>query len=213
MKITNVEVLVLKSPGLVQPARRLRRAARPHVHGPGARFDRCGHHRLFGHGDIGSGRKGRRRSALLERAREWNASKDSRRSLWAKTRWSPSGSGTRCTAAASITDAAASPFRRFPPSISRFGTSWASSTVSPCACCLERKWRDRVRAYASTLFRPTPEAMREATRRYLDQGFTAIKFGWGVFGEDASQDVRLVEAARTEMGDTHRPAHRYRMVR
>lgn len=71
----------------------------------------------------------------------------------------------------------------------------------PVCVLLGAKWRDRVRAYASTLFRPTPEAMREAARRYLDQGFTAIKFGWGVFGEDASQDVRLVEAARTEIGD------------
>ena len=71
----------------------------------------------------------------------------------------------------------------------------------PVCVLLGAKWRDRVRAYASTLFRPTPEAMREAARRYLDQGFTAIKFGWGIFGEDASQDVRLVEAARTEIGD------------
>jgi len=71
----------------------------------------------------------------------------------------------------------------------------------PVCVLLGAKWRDRVRAYASTLFRPTPEAMREAARRYLDQGFTAIKFGWGVFGEDAGQDVRLVEAARTEIGD------------
>src|SRR6185437_100163 len=70
----------------------------------------------------------------------------------------------------------------------------------PVCVLLGAKWRDRVRAYASTLFRATPEAMREAARRYLDQGFTAIKFGWGVFGEDAGRDVRLVEAARTEIG-------------
>jgi len=43
--------------------------------------------------------------------------------------------------------------------------------------------------------------MREAARRYLDQGFTAIKFGWGVFGENARRDVELVEAARAEIGD------------
>jgi L-alanine-DL-glutamate epimerase-like enolase superfamily enzyme len=43
--------------------------------------------------------------------------------------------------------------------------------------------------------------MREATRKYLDEGFTAIKFGWGVFGKDPNLDVRLVEAARKEMGD------------
>ena len=71
----------------------------------------------------------------------------------------------------------------------------------PVHVLLGGKWREKVRAYASTLFRPTPEAMREATRKYLDEGFTAIKFGWGVFGKDPNQDVRLVEAARREMGD------------
>jgi L-alanine-DL-glutamate epimerase-like enolase superfamily enzyme len=63
------------------------------------------------------------------------------------------------------------------------------------------KWRDRVRAYASTLFRPEPAAMREAAKRYVDEGFTAVKFGWGVFGKDHRLDVRLVEAARTQLGD------------
>jgi L-alanine-DL-glutamate epimerase-like enolase superfamily enzyme len=71
----------------------------------------------------------------------------------------------------------------------------------PIHILLGGKWRDKVRAYASTLFRPTPPAMREAARRYLDEGFTAIKFGWGVFGKDRNLDVRLVEAARTEIGD------------
>ena len=60
---------------------------------------------------------------------------------------------------------------------------------------------DRVRAYASTLFRPTPQDMREAARRYIDEGFTAVKFGWGVFGTDESRDVALVEAARAELGN------------
>lgn len=73
----------------------------------------------------------------------------------------------------------------------------------PVCVLLGGKWRDRVRAYASTLFRPTPEAMREASRRYLDQGFTAVKFGWGVFGQDPKRDVELVEAARREIGDRH----------
>jgi L-rhamnonate dehydratase len=71
----------------------------------------------------------------------------------------------------------------------------------PIHILLGGKWRDKVRAYASTLFRPTPQAMREAARSYLDEGFTAIKFGWGVFGKDRNLDVRLVEAARTEIGD------------
>jgi L-alanine-DL-glutamate epimerase-like enolase superfamily enzyme len=71
----------------------------------------------------------------------------------------------------------------------------------PVSILLGARWCERVRAYASTLFRPTPQTMREAARHYLDQGFTAVKFGWGVFGEDPRRDVELVEAARTELGD------------
>jgi L-rhamnonate dehydratase len=60
--------------------------------------------------------------------------------------------------------------------------------------------RARVRAYASTLFRPTPEAMVEACKGYIEQGFTAVKFGWGVFGQDPKLDVELVRAARETLG-------------
>jgi len=60
--------------------------------------------------------------------------------------------------------------------------------------------RDRVTAYASTLFRETPSAMREAARKYLALGFQAVKFGWGGFGKDRENDVARVRAAREELG-------------
>lgn len=60
--------------------------------------------------------------------------------------------------------------------------------------------RDRVRAYASTLFRPTEDAMKAACAYYLERGFTAVKFGWGVFGNDKKHDIRLVAAAREALG-------------
>jgi L-alanine-DL-glutamate epimerase-like enolase superfamily enzyme len=75
------------------------------------------------------------------------------------------------------------------------------ATGLPIYKLLGAGYRDRVRAYASTLFRPTPEAMAEACRLYLAQGFTAIKFGWGVFGQDPALDVRLMEAARRTVGE------------
>jgi L-alanine-DL-glutamate epimerase-like enolase superfamily enzyme len=75
------------------------------------------------------------------------------------------------------------------------------TTGQPVYKLLGAGYRDRVRAYASTLFRPTPEAMAEAARDYVGRGFTAIKFGWGVFGQDPGRDVELVAAARAAIGD------------
>jgi L-rhamnonate dehydratase len=66
----------------------------------------------------------------------------------------------------------------------------------PISTLLGARYRERVKAYASTLFRPTPEAMREAVAGYLAHGFRAIKFGWGVFGHDLRHDIALVRAAR-----------------
>ena len=50
-------------------------------------------------------------------------------------------------------------------------------------------YRDKVRAYANTLFRPNPRAIGEACKQYVDQGFTAVKSGWGVFGQDRKQHI------------------------
>lgn len=70
----------------------------------------------------------------------------------------------------------------------------------PLCYLLGARYRERVRAYASTLFRPTPDAMKAAVAHYLELGFRAIKFGWGVFGQDMAQDIALVKAAREEAG-------------
>lgn len=70
----------------------------------------------------------------------------------------------------------------------------------PVCKLLGAKYRDKVRAYASTLFRPNPDAMKQAVEEYLRLGFRAIKFGWGVFGYDAARDLALVAAARQAAG-------------
>jgi L-rhamnonate dehydratase len=74
------------------------------------------------------------------------------------------------------------------------------ATGLPVWALLGAKYRDRVKGYASTLFRPTPEAMKAAVAEYVERGFRAIKFGWGVFGYDLDRDVALVRAAREEAG-------------
>jgi len=61
-------------------------------------------------------------------------------------------------------------------------------------------YRDKVKGYASTLFRPTPDDMKRAVEEYLAQGFRAIKFGWGVFGRDLALDLSLVKAMREAAG-------------
>lgn len=72
----------------------------------------------------------------------------------------------------------------------------------PVWALLGARYRDRVKAYASTLFRPTPDDMKRAVAQYMEHGFRAIKFGWGVFGHDLDRDVALVRAAREEAGPT-----------
>jgi L-alanine-DL-glutamate epimerase-like enolase superfamily enzyme len=48
--------------------------------------------------------------------------------------------------------------------------------------------RDRLPAYASTLFRPTAEANAAAAARYVQLGYGGVKFGWGGFGVDPGRD-------------------------
>ena len=80
----------------------------------------------------------------------------------------------------------------------------AQAAGMPLATLLGGRRRDRVMAYASTLFRETPEAMAEAARPMSTRGFRAVKFGWGVFGEDPGRDRELVAAAREALGpDRH----------
>jgi len=64
--------------------------------------------------------------------------------------------------------------------------------------------REEVRAYASTLFPEDPantEAMRDRAQEAVEEDFTALKFGWGGFGESYETDRALLGAARDVLGD------------
>ncbi len=61
--------------------------------------------------------------------------------------------------------------------------------------------RDRVRAYASMLMPDTPEETGERVTALREQGFTAVKLGWGPLGQDAEHDVRLAAAAKDAAGE------------
>ena len=62
-------------------------------------------------------------------------------------------------------------------------------------------FQQKIRCYASSLFGPTPEKTGELARRYRDQGFTAVKFGWDPMGQDEKTDIGLVREARKGLGD------------
>src|SRR5436309_14647663 len=61
-------------------------------------------------------------------------------------------------------------------------------------------FHQKIRCYASSLFGATPRETGELARRYRDQGFTAVKFGWDPMGRDAETDVALVREARAGLG-------------
>ena len=62
--------------------------------------------------------------------------------------------------------------------------------------------RGSIRAYASYLFGSTPKETGELARQAVDLGLTAMKFGWGPFGQNLTQDLAHVEAARLSAGNS-----------
>ncbi|MET9020044.1 mandelate racemase/muconate lactonizing enzyme family protein [Actinopolymorpha sp. NPDC004070] len=76
----------------------------------------------------------------------------------------------------------------------------AQAAGAPLAHVLGGRRRDRLPAYASTLFRSTPEANAAAAQRYVDLGFTGMKFGWGGFGIDPGADRDNLLALRETLG-------------
>jgi len=62
-------------------------------------------------------------------------------------------------------------------------------------------FHSKIRAYASSLFGETPAETGERGKRFVDQGFTAVKFGWGPLGRNECLDLALVEQARNGVGD------------
>ncbi|HKW96260.1 MAG TPA: mandelate racemase/muconate lactonizing enzyme family protein [Bryobacteraceae bacterium] len=63
-------------------------------------------------------------------------------------------------------------------------------------------FHQKVRCYASSLFGATPEKTGEMARRFRDQGFTAVKFGWDPMGQNEKNDIALVREARKGLGDS-----------
>jgi len=60
---------------------------------------------------------------------------------------------------------------------------------------------DPVPCYASVLWPDRPDQVAASATAFLDQGYTAVKYGWGPMGPNASLDEELVAAARDALGD------------
>jgi L-alanine-DL-glutamate epimerase-like enolase superfamily enzyme len=60
---------------------------------------------------------------------------------------------------------------------------------------------DKVRAYASALMPENKEEVKKMVEKYVSQGYTAIKFGWGPLGYDVHNDIELIRTARKSTGD------------
>jgi L-rhamnonate dehydratase len=75
------------------------------------------------------------------------------------------------------------------------------ATGMPVHKLLGGSYADRVRPYASALMPETPDEVKKLVEFEVEQGFTAVKLGWGPLGYDVRRDVELVRAARQAAGD------------
>ena len=75
------------------------------------------------------------------------------------------------------------------------------ATGKPVHALLGSAFRKSIRVYASALFTEDIAEMSSVGQRYVERGFTAVKFGWGPMGRSLAGDVKLVEAARKSVGE------------
>jgi L-alanine-DL-glutamate epimerase-like enolase superfamily enzyme len=59
---------------------------------------------------------------------------------------------------------------------------------------------NEIEIYASEVMPDTPEEVTAIASRVVNEGFTALKFGWGPLGKDVGRDIELVSAARAALG-------------
>ncbi|WP_298719685.1 mandelate racemase/muconate lactonizing enzyme family protein [uncultured Oceanisphaera sp.] len=71
----------------------------------------------------------------------------------------------------------------------------------PLHTLLGGKYRDRIKAYGTFIPAPRPEDNRAIAARLVQQGFTSIKFGGGVFGDDPETDYQIVKQVREAVGE------------
>jgi L-alanine-DL-glutamate epimerase-like enolase superfamily enzyme len=63
------------------------------------------------------------------------------------------------------------------------------------------KRHERIRGYASILFGRDGRETRDIARRWVEAGYTAVKFGWEPMGQSEALDLDLVRGAREGLGE------------
>jgi L-alanine-DL-glutamate epimerase-like enolase superfamily enzyme len=74
------------------------------------------------------------------------------------------------------------------------------ATGRPIYQLLGGAFRKNLRAYASILFSNAPAETERIGRTLVQQGFRAVKFGWGPMGQSEESDLAQVRAARQGLG-------------
>jgi len=77
---------------------------------------------------------------------------------------------------------------------------WGRATGQPLSGLLGGRFRDRIKAYASTLW-PDDGDVAAEVMRWADRGFGAVKLGWGSLGQDIARDIAALKEARQAAGD------------
>src|ERR1044071_7116510 len=62
------------------------------------------------------------------------------------------------------------------------------------------KQHDRIRGYASILFGRDGKETSDIARKWVEAGYTAVKFGWEPMGTSEAVDLDLVRGARAGLG-------------
>jgi len=63
------------------------------------------------------------------------------------------------------------------------------------------KYRDEIRAYGTFIPADTAEENKIIVRDLIDKGFTSLKFGGGILGDDPDTDYEIIKAVREEAGE------------
>ncbi|HAK46054.1 MAG TPA: mandelate racemase/muconate lactonizing enzyme family protein, partial [Spirochaeta sp.] len=71
----------------------------------------------------------------------------------------------------------------------------------PIHILLGGKYRDKIRAYGTFIPADTPEESSLIARQLKQQGFTSLKFGGGILGDDDNADYEIIKAVREELGE------------